>query len=241
MNKFTLALDSSQIHEWYNCEERWKQRYYRRLTPIEWEPDEEAMNAGTYGHYLLEIWYRGRARQEDLNTTIQRMYEFNPDVHTCECGCICSYHRPLPILPNVQECQKCKRCAKFRPKPFNLKEENRAKVRDRLLQYIAEYYHSSDIVPDSENHLEVGFAEPLFEDSENLFVIEGRIDVIGTYQGIPAIMDHKFQMVQRLLYPRSIQFKTYALVARRNLFIINYVRLHKDYKKGVTLARVPVN
>jgi hypothetical protein len=102
--------------------------------------------------------------------------------------------------------------------------------------YVEKYSREQDIEPLSEHHVEVGFSECFFEDHENRFVIEGRIDLIGKLQGLDCIMDHKFQSRAYWLYNKSIQFKNYILASDVNTLIINYIRLH-DKKDTDSLTR----
>jgi hypothetical protein len=184
------------------------------------------MNAGTYGHKLLDIYYRNKTQRMPLNENIAACLKYDPDTETCECGCMAELHKPLVGLPNVQECQRCHKCAQFRPRPFPLDLETRKVVLNRFKDYIYKYQHN-DFQPISEKHVEVGFSETIYEDAENLFVLEGRIDLIAEIQGLKVVVDHKFQMQTHWLYPQSVQFKNYAMVSGCNTMIINYVRLQQ--------------
>jgi PD-(D/E)XK nuclease superfamily len=227
--KFTLVLDSSQISTFLECPQKYVNQYVKRLVPLAYDPSVEAtaMNAGTYGHKLLDIYYRNKVKRLSLNDNIQACMDYNPDTDTCECGCMYDCHRALKIGGcEIQECQRCHKCAKFRPRPFPLNSDVRAQVRNRFKDYVFKYQHN-DLMPLSEKHVEIGFAESVYEDSDNLFVLEGRIDMIAEIQGVKVCVDHKFQMQTHWLYPNSIQFKNYAMVSGCNTFMINYVRLAK--------------
>lgn len=238
-NKFVLVLDSSQIATFLECPEQWNLSYKERLTSLG-PQDTTAMDAGTYGHKLLDIYYRIKSANPgtQLNSILEACYAYNPDVDTCECGCDAGMHQPIQAL-GIQECQRCKHCLKFRPKPFPLSQDVRSQVRNRFKDYVYKY-QANDFVAHSPEHVEVGFSEHIFEDDENLFVLEGRIDLLGTLQGLSCLVDHKYQMSTHYLYPKSIQFKNYALVARQTLLVINYIRLGKSYKDNF-LERVLVN
>lgn len=226
-NKFTLVLDSSQLTTYLECPALWNYKYNRRLIPASFSEDEqEAMNAGTYGHKLLDIYYRNRSLGYSMNDAVELAFIYNPDNDTCSCGCSKDLHTTIEIL-SLDECTRCKKCVKFVPKPFPLSQDVRFIVRNRFREYCAKYM-MNDFKPVSPQHVEVGFSESIFEDDENLFVLEGRIDLLATYQGLPCFVDHKFQMSTHWLYKDSIQFKNYALVTKTPMAVINYVRLHKQ-------------
>lgn len=252
MSKFTLVVDSSQISCFLECPQMWYYRYVRNMVPNFLKPEEqeqksEPMNAGTYGHKLLEIFYRARFRGFSLNDAAAVAFSYNPDVDTCVCGCSADTHQIIEKL-KITECTRCKKCLKphkadgtptWEPKPFDLSKPTRIAVQTRLTEYFYKYQHN-DFKPLSEQSVEVGFSEPIYEDSENLFVLEGRIDMVGTLQGLQLIVDHKFQMREHDLYAKSIQFRNYALIGRTNLLMVNYIRLHKAVK-DTTLQRELVN
>jgi len=239
--RFTLILDSSQISTYMECPQKWYNQYVLRLVPANFDADKsaEAMNAGTYGHKLLDIAYKLKARgQHNFNTLLETAYAYDPDKSTCECGCDLSTHHTLQGL-GIDECTRCRKCLQFRPHPFALSQDVRFKVRARFQDYLLKY-RSQDIQPISEEHVEVGFSEAIYEDDSNLFVLEGRIDLLGTLQGLPIVCDHKVQLSTHWLYPHSIQFKNYALVSKIPTFVINYIRLGKEVKDD-TMYRELVN
>ena len=249
MSKYTLILDSSQISTFLECPRLWYYTYQKRLIPSGLASaapkDKDPRDIGTYGHRILDLFYKLRFKMSYSEAAAQAL-QYDPDIDTCECGCLVDEHRSIPQL-NLTECQKCHKCLKqggipsslvFKPFPLNL--DSRMKVRERLKLYWA-YWQNNDFQPLSAKHVEVGFAEPIYEDSENLFVLEGRIDLIATLQGLPCIVDHKFQVSMHELYTKSIQFKNYALVNRSIMMIINYVRLAQNVVKDVTFKRTLIN
>jgi len=234
--KFALTLDSSQISTFLECPELWNNKYNKLLEPLYFK-ENEAMSRGTYGHKLLDIYYRMRSRHLSQNDAFDKMLDYDPDNDTCECGCSKDFHCPVG---DIVECRKCKKCMAFRPIPFVLNKKDRDKVIKRLRDYYKEWYEN-DIVPQSEYDVEVGFTKKIYEDDDNIFSLEGRIDVIGRYQGIDVIMDHKFQGQTYWLYQKSIQFKNYCLVTNCTTAIINYIRLTDKIEKNITLNRTPVS
>ena len=235
MSKTTIVLDSSQIACFEECQTLQYYQNIKKLQPLARE-ENEAMNAGTYGHKLLDIYYRARTRGLSLDEAAKQSFSYNPDTDTCECGCSLDSHKYLSQL-NLTECHRCKSCLNFKAKPFALDSGIRMAVQNRLREYFFTY-QSNDFIPLSEQHVEVGFSEPIYEDSENLFILEGRIDLIASIQGLNCIVDHKFQSQRYYLYPKTIQLKNYALIARVPMVWINYIRLTKSVDK-TTLHRVP--
>lgn len=237
MAKSTLVVDSSQIATFLECPQKWENYYLKRLEPIAMPDTDDALNSGTYGHKLLEIYYRMRARHASQEDTAQAMLAYNPDEDTCECGCFRELHCPVPAL-DIEECTRCKKCTKFRPHPFKLDTKARKKVYNRIVrEYSANYWQTNDFMPLSEQHIEVGFSEPIYEDSANLFVLEGRIDMIAKWQGLDVFVDHKTQTKTHWIYPRSVQFKNYALITKCTTGVINYVRLTDKIVHNETLNR----
>lgn len=233
MSKFTLAADSSQIDCYLECPQKWVNQYLKRYVPLNFQPD-EALNMGTYGHKLLELFYRAKARGLGLNDSVKLFDAYNPDVDNCECNCGKEFHQEIPEL-GIVECTRCRKCTSFRPKALELPAKVRQKVRKRMVEYCFEYQRE-DVIPVSEQHVEVGFSEPIYEDSDNLFVLEGRIDLLGKWRGLDVFVDHKIQGMRYWLYPNSVQFKNYSLITRRT-GVINYIRLTEKVVKDETITR----
>ena len=233
-NKFTLVLDSSQIALFLTCPAQWHKRYVLRLVPVGYDPlkEEQAMHAGTYGHKLMDIYYRSKAEGLNLNDTIERCFAYNPDRDLCECGCPQDLHKEILTL---QECQRCGKCLSYRPHPFPLNQDTRFLVQNRFKDYIYKW-KLNDFVPDSPQHVEIGFSEPIYEDNNNYFVLEGRMDLIASLQNQPCLVDHKFQMSTHWLYGKSVQFKNYAMISNLTMLVINYVRLTKTVTED-TMSR----
>ncbi len=238
MSKFTLVLDSSQISTYSSCAMEWSKRYHASLIPVSLIEDQSAMNAGTYGHKILDIYYKLTAKGVLFNDATRVALAYDPDTDTCECGCSKDSHSVLEAL-SVNPCTRCNRCINFRAKPFDLDDKFRRKVLNRLREYFFKY-QSNDFKPLSAEHVEVGFSEPIYEDAENLFVLEGRIDLIASLQGLKVIGDHKFQLARHYLYPKSIQAKNYCLVTKSTLFMYNYIRL-TDKIDEASLQRIAVS
>lgn len=228
--KQTLILDSSQIDTYLTCPQLWRMSYKESLTKTDLS-DKEAIAMGTLGHKWLEIYYHKKALNASTSLAVAAANRLNPDEMDNEPG---DDHK------------------------FPLIEEKRQIVFKRLQEYWMTY-SANDYVPDyklkykigidsngmpvDQNEkvplIEQGFSHKLLETSEYLFILEGRIDFIGTHNNQTFFMDHKLQLREHKLYSKSIQFKNYALATGLNLGIINYIRLHKE-TSAKTFVREPL-
>jgi hypothetical protein len=86
----------------------------------------------------------------------------------------------------------------------------------------------------SPNHVEVGFSHLLYEDDQRLYILEGRIDLIGSIAANcpDGWADHKFQMRARDLYLKSIQFRNYSMVLEKAIGVVNYIRFTQKLEIG---------
>lgn len=226
-NKFILTLDSTQLTNYLTCGEMWNLGDRLQLEKVGrgLEQVDSVLLQGTYGHKILDIYYTHRAHGLNLVLSLNRaLAEVDAaiDNEVCECGHKGEdhIHEALNLMCNIDKCP----CLKFESKPLALNSELRRFVKDRVRLY-AYNYESSDFVPTAPESVEVGFSHNLFEDSERLYVLEGKMDMIGTLQGLPVIADHKFQASAHMLYPKSIQARNYAMAGRTNMFLYNYIRL----------------
>jgi hypothetical protein len=113
---------------------------------------------------------------------------------------------------------------------FALDKLNQAIVRNRFNEYVCTFAQN-DFSATSPEHVEVGFSEPIYESADRLYVLEGRLDLIGDFNNLNTVIDHKFQLRRCNLYKKSIQFRNYAMVAKKNMLVINYVGLTKGVTK----------
>lgn len=248
MPKQVLILDSSQIDTFLECQTLWYYKYYRSLIPNE-QRNNVPMDMGTYGHKLLEIIYKERASGRGLNA-IDTAFNYNIDKETCRCSHGAEKHKTLiadynykgyEIMQSVSGCEVigCP-CENFQPIEFPLSVIDREFVRTRVLEYtMAEGSAIPELVPQSPTHVEVGFSEKIYEDDKRLFVLEGRIDLLGQIAGnVPnGWADHKFQARERNLYLKSIQFRNYSMVTKLPIGVVNYIRFAKKVEKDKTFKR----
>src|SRR6516164_4013698 len=108
--KNILTLDSSMISLFLSCHQ--KGTYTKQgLVPRDIESEEvETLNMGSFGHKLLEIYYKARSSGESLNRSIDLALSYNPDTDTCECRHSKSDH---PSALGISYCTKCTKCLSF--------------------------------------------------------------------------------------------------------------------------------
>ncbi len=228
----TLILDSSQISAWFECPTEWANRglvAIDKKDPSKTLQPGAAMAMGSLGHKYLELYYTEIGNDVMSGQAVQKAIQFDPDAED-------KADSQYPLDPELREKVK-KRFLEYTIfynsgdyKPA-YKKTHRVEVRDGIL---------TDAVG-RDPLIEKGFSYKLFESSEYLFVLEGRIDFMGEAQdGTLLWMDHKFQLREHLLYSKAIQFRNYALATGLNLAVINYVRLHEKLEKN-TFVRQPLS
>ncbi len=221
--KQTLILDSTQIDAFLTCPRLWHYGHKLRLTQRDDGDTKVAMQMGTYGHKLLEIFYRTRAEGSSLSVALEQAMAFDPDTESINCQ-NCNLVQEEHSDPDG--------CQEFKPKPYPLDKPNRELVKKQIRMYVLVYGPSDYIINDPES-IELGFSHKLYEDEDYLFILEGRIDLLEPVLNVTklAYADHKFQMRKHNLYKKSIQFKNYGLVTRATLAQVNYVRFTKEVNK----------
>ncbi len=229
MPKQTLILDSTQIDAFLTCPQLWNYGQKQRLTPCTGAPTGEAMLMGTLGHKYLELYYKAKAEGKNQVQAIGAAESFDPDGECKNCNnYVDKHHDGFCDINSLTDCNT------FESKTFPLEKPRRYEVLQRFREY-SYTYTQKDIEPISPAHVEVGFSHLLFEDSERVYILEGRVDLIGKIGDMPLWMDHKFQLRSRDLYKKSIQFRNYALVMHETMGIttglVNYVRLTKSITK----------
>ena len=84
--------------------------------------------------------------------------------------------------------------------------------------------------------IEIGFSVKIYEDDENIFILEGRLDRIATQQGIDFLLDHKTQSRKSTYHWRRPQFMNYILGAQIqgmpiNKLMVDYIGLQQTIGK----------
>lgn len=248
--KLVLALDSSQLATFDECPTKWHYQYQEGLVPIN-ARSTYPMDMGTYGHKLMEIFYKkiseGRSRLDAMDDAIN----FDVDKEVCHCFHNTEKHKYINTHQTfennlIQEhfdigCQAigC-HCESFEPVEFPLTPEQRKQVKDRFCEYcFVEGTAIPFLIPHSPKHVEVGFSKKIYEDDKRLYILEGRVDLMGQIANNVenGWADHKWQLRETDLYLKTIQFRNYAMVLELSLGVVNYVRLAKKFEVGKTFKR----
>lgn len=233
MPKQTLVADSSQISTWLECPEKHRLEQHELLVrineknPADSNRPNDAIAAGSLGHKYLEIYYRNIGL--GLESPASQTLAFDPDAADTE------DNHEFPLDTNL-----------------------RLTVRQRFKDYVM-FWSNRDFHPCSRRQhaivvvngqlkdgwqsiplVEQGFSYPLLDTPEYLFVLEGRIDLISSVQNETVWVDHKFQLRERELYNKSLQFRNYALATNLDIGLINYIRLHKVLTDK-TFVRQPIS
>jgi hypothetical protein len=234
--KFTLILDSTQLANYSACPTMWELGDRRLLLRNDIAlkdnvRDDRALDMGTYGHKLQERYYQAyRHTIENQTEALEYALAVNMDRIHCECGHGADVHCADPHLGlgiscSVGDCM----CEEFKPAPFPLNQEKRQLVKQKFCEYIYKWTATGDFDVQSPRHVEVGFSELLYEDSERIYILEGRMDIASClYNGTEVVVDHKWQVRRKDLYLKRIQFRNYAMVARKPFLLVNYCRLAKE-------------
>lgn len=232
-----VIADSSQLSQWVDCAQNWNYGSAQHLIAInKQDPSEtlrpgDALAAGSLGHKYLEIYYSTLFNSKDPGFAARTALNFDPDAADKADGMQFPLSQPL-------------------------RDQVRNRFRDYLMTYAADrdftvahkkvpaVFAKDGLLVDAfidDPLIEKGFTYKLFESSEYLFLLEGRVDFVGyAKDGTLLWMDHKFQFREHRLYPESIQFKNYSLALGMNLAVINYVRLHKTVCDK-TFVREPIS
>lgn len=193
--KFIIALDSTQIDAYKTCPTLWNQSYNQSLQLITPWLFNRPMTMGTLGHSYLEHFYRARAQGTNPMQAITNALRLNY----------------LTLGNEV---------ALLDPKDVQT-------INSRTRDYY-HFYHTlgggNDFVVTDPDHVEIGFSELLYEDSERIYILEGRIDLLASIMEHDLIVDHKYQGGNTDLYQKRIQFRNYAMVAKMNTLVVNYIR-----------------
>lgn len=230
MSKFTLILDSTQISNHMACPAMWflgdRRRLLRNDIAAQMERrDSSALDMGTYFHKLCEVYYKNYRFKLNQEQAVDMAMVLDMDHEVCECKHHLETHQLGLGSCVAPECQ----CKGFKAKPFPLNADKRRAVRDRFFEYISTYSAKGDFDVTSPDHVEVGFSELLYEDSERIFILEGRMDIAeASYNGTKCVVDHKLQLRRKDLYLKRIQFRNYAMVSRQPFLIVNYCRMAKE-------------
>lgn len=215
MNKTVISLDSWQIKTFLTCEEMFRLAYKEHQRRIVFVPPEKRYtDKGSLVHAILGIYYTLRA--------------LKPKEDRLKHG-----------TATIQLVKKNKLVQKA---GFDDKFEEF--IIQRFQQYLFTYIYG-DFIPTFRNGVvgvEVPFAIKLYEDDHKVYILEGRIDLIGDYLTLgKAFVDHKTQDRISNLYKKKIQFLCYSLATGLEYGVINYFGLQKELKNEVSLRQTIIH
>ncbi len=228
MSRQVLIADSTQITHFLECPEFHNLKDKQHLG-TDTEVDEPIM-AGTFGHKLLDTYYSnlhlGIEKASELALAFEPPMEFNL---SSELISLIKERFNLYWMTysrnDVKPLMKRVHIISFR----DIKPELELIGGLYIFPEIKELY-PIDTYPNVAL-VEQGFSYELLNTSEYLFVLEGKVDLIGEISNTKVWVDHKFQFRKRDLYNKSIQFRNYSLATDLNMAVINYIRLHKAVEK----------
>lgn len=213
-DKFALTLDSSQINEYMKCPLMWFYHYKMNLRKR--DEDSEARDKGTLIHTLLDIYYNFLANDP-------------------KCNPFQAANATVDIFKSTQSTQLM-----FPNMSMLSVTSLEAFLCDRFQDYVKRYAFDDFLVTKHNglSPVELGFTKPIYEDSDYLFCISGRIDLIPIYGNVGRIwVDHKTQERRSDLYYWKVQFLTYCLATGLNWGMVNYFGLQKNYDPKITFRR----
>src|SRR6266699_693617 len=200
MNKFTLALDSAQLGTFKTCPQSFKFMFKQNLRL--YGLSRPAADKGTIVHSMLDVYYTLNA----LNSKVDKLKHINTTVK---------------LVKDNKLVQA-----------YGFDGETEQFIAKRFIQYGFKYYGKdfAPIVKNNKVSVEIGFSVPIYEDKENLFILEGRIDLLTRHPDFGLMfIDNKTQDRISFLYPYKLQFMCYALATRAKYGIINYFGLQQKY------------
>lgn len=247
-NKFTLILDSTQLANYFACPAMWYLGDRRLLIRSDIQvkddaKDDSALDMGTYFHKMAELYYRTYRFQYDASNALEYALTVDMDKTHCECKHSIEHHscETTPGACSIASCM----CGQFTPRPFPLGAIKRSAVKDRFREYVYVWNAKGDFDVPSPDYVEVGFSECLYEDSERIFIIEGRMDIARcNYNGTECVVDHKLQVRRKDHYLKRIQYRNYSMVAHLPFLIVNYIRMAKEassetFKRSIASFTMP--
>lgn len=213
--KQTVILDSTKLSTFLECQQKLRLGYIENLTLS--NAIDDAIAVGSYGHKLLEIYYKKKDIFGPVSA-INQALEFHLD-------------NDFPLDKRIQQIVKDRfdyYCMRYANENYQTISRSKDVIRvNNGMPFTCKT---------QEPLVEQGFSFKLLDTPEYLFVLEGRIDWMVDISGVIAWVDHKFQLRKRNLYAKSIQFRNYSLATGLNLGVINYIRLHQQVEE-TTLER----
>lgn len=209
--RLCITMGASAIDSYLMCKTYWVYNTVERLRPqpLTINAEDHKTDRGTYGHSLLDCYYKAKARLR------------HPDpLKTCR-------DAQQFVIDNLPRLRKESR----------LLESTHVEIEKAFDFYVTRtLLVKDDFEPINEDSVELGFSQILYEDKDVVYVITGRIDMLSKYKGYNpyVIVDHKFQWQAHVIYDKCPQFRTYSMVTNAPALIVNYIRV---YSKTTAVER----
>jgi hypothetical protein len=213
MNKYTLALDASQLNQFGKCNLSWAYAYRENLQLS--GTSTAAMDMGTLMHSLLDKFYKKAPLWNALGRS------------KCSKLAIIEFHDTDAEMIKKFSAQEIG----FIEKRFI---EYVMNYEDRDLNPMIRFNDTGAAIAASE----LGFSKVLYEDENVLFLVEGKIDVIHIDDSSRAkvIVDHKTRGRVNQLYGYRPQVLTYTWATDCDYFMYNYVGTQDDKSGAIMKA-----
>lgn len=195
MSRTVVIADSHALSNFQACPRKYSTLFITKITPKADPPT--YITEGTVIHALLSLYYRQRLAGNDYKVAGIEALKFIREDFTSD---------DKDIIE-----------AKQLFKSFTV--ELQSLIMQKFLQYI-QYYLTDNIHPIT---TEKGFSKIIYEDSNYLFIYEGRIDLVAREGTDYYWMDHKKQRRKDPLPHFSNQFLGYSWALNCYKGIINYI------------------
>lgn len=198
--RIVLAADNSQISQYLTCPKSWYLKYIKNLSTRDTSRRFVAMDKGTVVHALMDVYYKCRGGNMPVNDSLATCYK----------------------TLDAQLAQK---------KLPDLSREDIFFIKQRFGLYVGTYINNDyqPMVINGKPQVEIGFSIPILDNSQYLFVLEGRIDLIDRRE---MFVDHKSQDRYQTHYPFDTQFLTYSLATGLKLGAVNYFGMQETPNKN---------
>lgn len=213
----TIIADSSQLTCFDECPVKWYYKYHEQIvkTQRQWVDSE-----GDDGVPEIVLPEKGKPKlyynYRDMGTVMHKImdYRYKYKLSIREC-----------LMNAFLDCEQLE-------EPIKLGDHEKDLVIQTATLYDINYTVKSDFQVPNPETVEVGFSEEIYNDGNNQFILEGRIDLAEAFIGqTKVVVDHKSQGRVKNLYKKSIQFRNYAMIMKVSMLIINYIRFNKNPTK----------
>jgi len=208
-----IILDASQLEVFEACPRKWHYSYVKNLIPLQ---SHRSFDIGSYYHEVLALFYSlplGPTPYPNITESSELWKQY-----LLKTGRITAYN------------DRIKYACEFSSNPnllqkFNIKDiDAQAFHRKRIVDYIYRYSEEDEYLESIA--IEQGFSRLLYEDASRRYILEGKIDFVGS--GKPYgffVMDHKTQSRYDDRWEFNHQVCNYLSVTKADYFVYNYIGL----------------